>query len=134
MPQNVPAPTVTRIVSAIPRLNRGDELTPEYLTDEARELFEAQWRGDSDASGFSESDFRHSLAEHERDLALVRAGRISPRRIVGPHVVSQKRGDLKAEAVRFLEAWVRELREDIETRGQSNVINRSNVRSRLIRV
>jgi len=126
------APTVTRIVSTIPRLLRGDELTPEYLTDEAQELFEAQWRGDRDASGFSEARLRHSLAEHERDLADTLAGRRSPRKTLGPHVVSRKRGDLKAEAIRILETWIREHREDIETRGQSNEVNRANVRYRLI--
>jgi len=122
------APTVTRVTSTIPRLSRGDELTPEYLTDEAQAMFEAMWRGD--LGGFTESRVRASLAEHEQDLALVRAGRKSPRKVLGPYVEGK---GIKAEAVRVLEVFIAEAREDIETRGQSNTVNRANVRYHLIR-
>ena len=91
----------------IPRLAAGDPLSPHYLTPEAEALFEAMWLGER--SGNSEAAVTFRLAGHEADLEKVRAGRISPARIIGtgykkPKAICNAWADAEAIEAYFLAA------------------------------
>lgn len=86
------------------------------------EWHEAIWTGQ--AMGFSEQDLRTKLAEAQRDLADLNAGRITARRIIGAGVRNPK-----TTARKYLNGNIEEYGRAIETRGRSFHLNQQNAAS-----
>lgn len=96
----------------------------DYESPEAIEHFERIWRGE--AEGFSEAKIAASLAEHEKDLTDLNAGRIPPRRIVGTGYKNPRK-----VAMQWLTEQIEKDRQALATRGRSDTVNRGNVRFQL---
>lgn len=89
-----------------------------------RDLFDAIWSGDT--NGFSEAKVRVTLDENRRLLDDLNAKRITPRRIVGPHMRSPL-----TTARAYLTQTIAEAERDLAAEGRTNSVNIANVIHRL---
>lgn len=98
--------------------------TPTDLLAVVRDLFDAIWRGET--NGFSHEQLVASLAESERTLEDLEAGRITPRRVIGNGYKKPK-----TVAREYLHRVIADARRDLATEGRTNDVNLANVRFRL---